>query len=143
MTKAESHLKQSAVSGPPKPAKTLTIDLSVVGLGFRLKRDVRQVLAGNVAKAIGLGSPGINVKLTREQENRYDINAIRVTHDGSGALRGNHLGYLRADVAAQIAPLMDDNLLSFQRASLKELDAKDDWKTGTLTATFKDKRPKR
>lgn len=126
--------------GATKTAKTLTIDLSVVGLGFRLKADARKVLAANVQRAVGNKSPGLNVKLVREQENRADVNAIRVIHDGAGPLRGHHLGYLRADVAAQVAPLMDDNLLTFQRASIKELDAANDFKTGTLTATFRDKR---
>lgn len=135
-----SNLKHSPVSGERKPAKTLIIDLSLVGMGFRLKRDVRQALAGNVQKAVELGLDGINVKLAREQENRYDVNAIRVIHDGSGVLRGHHLGYLRADVAAQLAPLIDDGVLACQRAVLKSMDAADDLKTGVLTATFRDKR---
>lgn len=122
--------------GTTKIAKTLTMELSVVGLGFRVKKDVRRALAGNVEKS----HSGIHVKLVREQENRVDLNAIRVIHDGSGALRGHHLGYLRADVAALLAPLMDDSLLVLKEAKLTSLDAKDEHKTGVVSATFRDKR---
>lgn len=112
-------------------------EMDCVGLGFRLKRDVRQVLAGSIAKR-----PLIGVKLVREPENKYDENAIAVFHPERGALAGKHLGYLRADTAAIIAPLWDDGLLKFKRATLLALDAEDDYKTGRLEVEFIDKRKK-
>lgn len=140
---AKSNLKQSPVSGQRQSDKTFTIDVSVVGLGFRLKADVRRALAANVDAAMDLNVGGINVKLVREQENRADINAIRVIHDGAGALRGRHLGYLRADVAAQFAPLIDDGDIVFKSGLLVALDPDDAWKTGILSVTFRDKRRKK
>lgn len=93
--------------------KTFEHDLDVVGLGFRLKKDVRRALAGRC--------PVDGVKLVREQENKYDINAIRVVYPNSGALAGKQIGYIRADSAAILAPLMDEGELVFKRGSLTRL----------------------
>lgn len=112
-------------------------ELDMVGLGFRMKRDARDVLAGIVAK-----KPLTGVKLEREPENKYDLNAIAVYHPDRGPLAKKHLGYLRADTAAIIAPLWDEGLLRFKSATLTALDAEDDWKTGTLDVEFIDKRKK-
>lgn len=113
-------------------------ELAVVGLGFRLKRDVRQSLA-RLLDASKTG--GIDVKLVREQENKYDVNAIKVLHNGSGILKGKHLGYIRADTAEMIAPLMDDGKrggFTLKAAKLTEMDAADDHKTGMMMVEFYD-----
>ena len=124
--------------------KTFTYEVAVVGLGFRLKRDVRRALADSLRR------PMNGVVLQREQENRFDINAIAVYHPNHGALAGKQLGYLRADTAAILAPLMDEYAatgagapadrtgLQFKSAKLLSLDAEDDHKTGMLEVIFKD-----
>ena len=128
-----------------KVPKAFTHEVAVVGLGFRLKRDVRRALADTVARR-----PVDGIVLVREQENRYDDNAIMVKHPDRGPLAGKHLGYLRADTAAILAPLMDDYAataasgepegMRFAKAELVELDADDDYKTGSLVVTFHDYR---
>ena len=128
--------------------KTFTYDFDVVGLGFRLKADAREELAATIrrnAKVMSKGGAGITgVKLRREQENKYDINAIAVYYPDRGALAGKHLGYLRADTAAIIAPLMDDGKeggLVFLRASIIGiLDGKRPNEVLKITATFTDHR---
>jgi hypothetical protein len=48
----------------------------------------------------------VMLKLVREHDNRFDSNAIRILGSIDG-VTGFKLGYLRASLAAQIAPLMD------------------------------------
>lgn len=136
-----------------KSAKPRLIEheVTVVGLGFRLKDDVRRALAGTVDKSRN-GMEGF--KLVREQENRSDINAIRVHHPERGVLAGKHIGYLNAAVAAVLAPLMDDYAatrrdrsipttgIEFLSAKLTEMSEEDRWKSGTLVVTFADHRAK-
>ena len=123
-----------------KNAKTFSFTFTVVGLRFRMKRDVRRALAGTIENAKENKQRGVNVKLVREQENRFHGNAVRVVHDGVGELRGKHLGYIMAEVADEIAPLMDDNLLRFKSAALVSLNPTNDWQTGQVEATFRDLR---
>lgn len=130
-------VKKAAKTGTVRPMpKMFVTDLDVVGLGFRLKRDVRTVLAHSVAKT------PVKVTLTREPDNKYDVNAIRVNHAGTGALAGHHLGYIRADSAAILASLMDDGQFVFKRAKLEALYEDEDYKTGSMTVEFVDKRKK-
>src|ERR1700749_1119528 len=42
------------------------------------------------------------VELIREPRNRYDANALRAE------VRGKHIGYLRKEIAAQLAPVLDE-----------------------------------
>lgn len=143
--------------GKPKTAKTrgpklIEHEVTVVGLGFRLKGPARRALAGIVEKRDGKGMEGF--KLVREQENRHDANAIMVKHPERGVLAGKHIGYLTAEVAAVLAPLMDDyratrgdrsiptDGIEFVSAKLTELDEQQHYKTGTLVVTFADHRAK-
>lgn len=121
---------------PVKQAPTkFEFDLMVVGMGFRLKRDVRQVLAQTAERR------GVAVKLVREQENKYDLNAVKVIHADTGALAGKHLGYLSAETAAILAPLLDNGKnggLKFKSAKLIDMDGELDHKQGTVHAVFDD-----
>lgn len=119
-----------------KSAKIIRQECDVVGLGFRLKRDVRRVLADNCRHTDGIDG----IMLVREQENRFDINAIQVLHPKRGLLAGKHLGYLRADTAAILAPLLDDGHIKVKSAKLMELYEADDFKTGLLAIEFLDLR---
>lgn len=95
-------------------AKTFDYVLDVVGLKFRMNLSIRQELAKRC--------PLSGIKLVREQENRYDINAIRVEYPpGHSDAKKKHIGYVRADSAAILAPLMDEGKLVFKNAKLAEL----------------------
>lgn len=117
------------------PEKLFTHTMEVVGLGFRVKSDVRRVLAGRTNTA------PMRVAIEREPDNKSDPNAIRVIV-AVGALKGKHIGYLRADTAALLAPLMDAGHFVFKSAKLTGLYQDDDFKSGILEVTFRDKRPK-
>lgn len=127
----------------PTKAPVFTHEVDVVGLGFRMKREFRKT----VAKYLHANRSGIRVKLVREQTNRFDINAImvKVVSDNkrAGLVAGQHLGYLRADTAAILAPVMDcreDGGFVFKQAVLKDLYESDDNKSGTLSVEFFDYR---
>lgn len=131
------NLKSSAVPGKTKSAKRpkgrrWTHEVTVVGLGFRVKRDVRKVLAGLLDKG---SIPGC--RLEREPDNRADPNAIRVYLPERVAF-GIQLGYLRANVAELLAPKMDSGKLAVANVVLESLDADDDYKSGTAVVTFID-----
>lgn len=69
-----------------------TIFSKIAGVSF----NGRQRLVRNL-------SIGIPLRLVREQNNQYDENAIKITTIG-----GIQLGYIRAGLAAKLAPLMDE-----------------------------------
>ena len=59
------------------------------------------------AKAIVIAlQDGEELNLEREPENAHDVNAIRVVHPPSGEF----LGFVAREVAADIAPLMDNGM---------------------------------
>lgn len=115
-------------------------EVDVVGLGFRMKRPFRQTLA----KAL-LTRGGLKISLQREPMNKYDENAIRVdaAQVKGGVEKGQHLGYIRADTAKLIAPLMDcrqDGGFVFKAGVLNELYGDDDNRTGSMAIEFFDYR---
>ena len=118
-------------------------DLDVVGLKFRMKRELRQQFATHISTGMASAKA---VTLSREQENKYDINAIRVDLvNKPGFLEKKHIGYIRADSAAILAPLMDEGLvrgsggLVFKSAKLLGIVG-DDLTEGRLHVTFTDRR---
>ena len=124
-------------------APTFAYEFTLVGLGFRMKREFRKVLAKSLTRPGKSGQ--VRVHLQREPMNKYDSDAVRVDADETklGLQEGQHLGYLRAEAAALVAPLMDnreDGGFVFKSAKLIELDPDDDWKTGTLAVEFYDYR---
>ena len=73
---------------------------TVVGLKFRMDKDKRATLARSC--------PYRGILLVREQENKYDPNAVAVCFSTVPSWHDKkHIGYLPADAAEQIAPLMD------------------------------------
>lgn len=118
-------------------SKTFEYTFDVVGLKFRLKKEVRQILAGKC--------PIRGIVVIREQENKYDMNAIAVHLPSAGVvgpvLAGKHIGYFRADAAEQIAPLMDDGRFVVKSAKLERIvDGADPCSEGKLHVIFTDKR---
>lgn len=108
-------------------------ELDVVGLRFRFKRDGRRALADMIAKRGSI----TGIKLVREPDNRADENAIKVMLPDR-ILDGAHLGYLRADSAALLAPRLDAGILAVKSATLEYLNEDDDWNTGNLIVVFID-----
>jgi hypothetical protein len=124
---AEENLKEVAMQETGQTAKTriFTHDITLVGLKHRNIREARRQLANRLP---------VRVTLVREQENRFDVNAIRVE------IPGMKHAYIGAESAAVLAPHMDEGTLVFKSATLTSLDADNDWMTGTMTVQFKDRR---
>jgi hypothetical protein len=114
----------------PRKTRSWTIELTVVGLQFRWRVEGRITLQRNCP---------IPVRLEREPDNPKDENAIKVLIDADyklKALKGKHLGYLRRDTAALLAPRLDAGTLEPVKLWVTEVDPP----TGeaTLEARFVD-----
>lgn len=124
-----------------RKAPIFKYEIDVVGLGFRMKRQFRETLAKHMP---------VDVHLVREQTNRYDINAImvkattaHVVHSATLLETDQHIGYIRAESAALLAPLMDnreDGGMVFKSAKLTDLYKDDDHRSGVLDVEFYDYR---
>lgn len=123
--------------------RTFEFDFAVVGLKFRMDKEKRATLKRSC--------PYKDITIVREQENQYDANAIAVHFKRVPSWHGKkHIGYIAAESAAIIAPLMDDYTasgrgakdgLQFKSAVLKSVDGPDNL-TATLAVTFIDHRSK-
>lgn len=105
--------------------------IDVVGLGFRMKRDAREVLAAS------LKSKPLKVTLEREPTNKYDPNAIKVIA-AAGEVDGIHLGYVRATTAEVLAPRIDDGTLDIISAKLITMHERQDHKEGVMAVEMED-----
>lgn len=108
-------------------------DLDVIGLGFRVKKDTRKLIAEMIVKKGGIGG----IRLIREPENQYDSNAIAV-YMPERLMHGFQIGYLRRTTAELLAPKIDAGNLVIMRARLLTLRPEDDFKEGSMDVTFKD-----
>ena len=88
------------------------VDLKVVGVTFsnddgsKRSEIIREIIDKIDA---GMDSGDVEIKLERESDNKFDINAIKVMADGK------QIGYIGKEYAAIMAPLMDE---------YQEIDAK-------------------
>lgn len=99
-------------------------DIDVVGVGFRLKKDLRETLATH------LSFNELGVELEREPANKYDPNAIKVTIlDAPYA--GHFLGYVGRETAIVLAPQLDSGRVVVADAQLRGLNGPD-YKSGTM-----------
>lgn len=89
-------------------------DLTINGLSFRMKADVRRALAAALKKK------ALKVDLRREPDNEYDANAIMVFGVG-GTFDERHLGYVARESAEVLAPRLDAGTLVIETAKLTEL----------------------
>lgn len=62
----------------------------------------------------------LKVNLTREPENSFDVNAVRV--ELAEYLQDFHIGYLPRDIAAILAPQMDEGEIWLEACILTELE---------------------
>lgn len=105
-------------------------DVTLVGMGFRLKKDVRDLLARSVAKK------PYTVDLRRQPDNKYDPNAIAVYGVG-GLFDEHHLGYLSRETAEVLAERIDAGTLAVESAKLTEV-YKPDHKGGNVHVKLAD-----
>lgn len=81
------------------------VDLKVVGVTFSNDDgSKRSEIIREIIDRIDTGtdSSEINIKLERESDNKFDINAVKVMADGK------QIGYIGKEYAAILAPLMDE-----------------------------------
>lgn len=84
-----------------KMDKITNVDLRVVGVTFK-NEDTGEKRGDIIRELMGSETPeSIQIKLEREPNNMYDVNAIKVIADG------RQIGYIGKDYAVLIAPLMD------------------------------------
>ena len=108
-------------------ARTWSAELAVVGLKFRTKALVRDILAKNVP---------FKVELQREPDNKIDPNAIMVMVGPRFKvvrLRGIQIGYLSRGAAEKLAPLLDAGTTTFVSGTVHSVDVMG----GEATATFR------
>ena len=74
---------------------------TVVGMHFREREGVpAKAIVGNML-------PGTQLRLEREPDNKFDVNAIKVFSTGNAG--EHHIGYIEASVACFVAYDMDDS----------------------------------
>jgi hypothetical protein len=85
-----------------KPRKSQPVrkeHFTIVGIQYRLTKATRSRLSREVPFA---------VYFKREPKNQYDPNAIAVFVAGGNFLENMHIGYLRKELAAVLAPKLDN-----------------------------------
>jgi HIRAN domain len=93
--------------------KQKSYDFSVVGIQYRVTLPYRRRLAELTP---------FPVRLVREPENPHDENAIAVTIAAGTFINGMKIGYLRREVAAVLAPALDEGVIAETKAELTTLD---------------------
>lgn len=122
-----------------RKGKTWSINLSVVGLRFRWKRDTISMMPGWCP---------FPVTLEREPDNRVDSDAIKVMIAGDfklTKLRGQHFGYIsnrevegeRVGLASLLAPRLDAGTVEPVKLWVTDIDVEGG--AATLSARFRDK----
>jgi HIRAN domain-containing protein len=117
---------------PTVKGRTWEMELEVIGLKFRWKKDGRAMLARMADKADITG-----IRIVREPDNKYDPNAVMVLLP-ERLLEGRQLGYFHRQVAELLAPRLDSGILEVASAKLVSLDPSDAHNTGTLVIVFRD-----
>ena len=104
--------------------KERNLFIPVVGIQYHLSPTTRESIAEAVA---------LKVDLVREPDNQFDPNAIKVIlleHTP-----GLHIGYLSRDIAAKLAPQMDEGRIWLEASALRELEGN----SGELVVSFRKK----
>jgi HIRAN domain len=110
-----------------KPGTITELEMPVVGLKYRVSISTRNALALDVKRG------GLRVYLEREPENTHDENAVKVMMDGE-PYNGLHIGYVKKDIAAVLAPVLDSGIPVIT-AKLLAVDMQDG--TGEIVVTLK------
>ena len=92
--------------------KLRTLDLTVVGLGYRVTPAKMEAIAADAPLA---------AKLVREPENMHDRNAVAV-YLNEKPYTELHFGYLSRTVAAELAPRLDAGMANGGAAWVLSVD---------------------
>ena len=84
-----------------KKMKIQNVDLKVVGVTFK-NEDTGEKRADIIKELMDRDPASIPIKLEREPDNKYDMNAVKVYADN------RQIGYIGKEYAQIIAPLMDE-----------------------------------
>jgi HIRAN domain len=106
-------------SRPTKKGNARRMKIPVVGLNYRVNPDNQTKLAGVVP---------VIVEFEREPFNPHDKNAIKVILQSWKP--GFHIGYVPKDIAAKLAPQLDEGRVKVSLASLEYVD--DEAGNGTM-----------
>lgn len=110
----------------PIPKKPKEVEITVVGLAYRVTPSTLQLLAGKLP---------FPVELEREPENEHDENAIKVVVVKYFSHKFNdfHIGYAPKGVASVWAPALDAGKLTIAEAWITGIDVDE----GTATMLVK------
>lgn len=81
--------------------KIKNVDLKVVGVTFK-NEDTGEKRSDIIRELMAKSPEEIAIKLEREPDNRFDMNAVKVLADG------RQIGYIGKEYASIIAPLLDE-----------------------------------
>jgi len=104
--------------------KERALFIPVVGVQYHVSPTTRQKIAD---------AGVLKVDLVREPENQFDPNAVKVIlleH-----IPGLHIGYLPKDIAAVLAPQVDEGRIWLEASVLKKLEGN----SGQLVVSFRKK----
>ena len=110
-----------------KPGEITELEMMVVGIKYRVSVSTRNALALDVKREKR------RVYLEREPDNPVDENAVKVFMDEK-PYTGLHLGYVKKDIAALLAPVLDAGVPVIT-AYLLDMDVKDG--SGEIVVTLK------
>jgi hypothetical protein len=121
----------SNVANTTKPHKKFhpeqDIFAPLVGMNYRVGVQLQEEFARHVPFA---------VRLEREPENKFDVNALKVVIDKE-VRPGMHIGYISRDLAARLAVLMDEGMIEIEAAAVTEIEEQSG--SGTVLISFRKK----
>ena len=101
-----------------RPTKITELDLPIVGMKYRVSVSTRRMIVTHVEEET------VECLLVREPENAHDENAVKVIID-TPPYAGFHIGYIAKEVAAVLAPMLDDPDYTVAVCIITEMDAVD------------------
>lgn len=121
---------------PTARGRTWSVELEVIGLKFRWKKDGRRAIFDMIEKR----GPIKGIRLVREPDNKWDENAIMVMLP-ERILGGKQLGYLRKEAAELLAPSFDSGKTTLVSGVLEGLNDSDEYNSGLMALRFRDRPP--
>jgi hypothetical protein len=100
------------VEKPRKKIARRKIELVVVGMQYRVTMETRKLFSARLP---------MRARVEREPDNNNDPNAIKVVLNVE-PYTGFHIGYLRRQIASDLAPLLDSGIIKAKKAVLTEID---------------------
>lgn len=111
-----------------RPTKTTEIEIPVAGMKYRCAVSTRRMIQAHVEDET------VECLLLRDPENPHDENAVKVLIENA-PYTGFHIGFVPKDIAAKLAPLLDDADVTVAACIITEMDAVG--ATATLSLSLK------